>query len=519
MLSTVVALGNLKFMQPLNKVFSVLSIIALSACNVAVENLSKDEMAQVIKEDRKQIINQVEPIGEVVTIDEAIARALKYNLDQRVANLEQSLRSGELVAGKYDMLPDIIAKAGYDWRNNFSHRWTGDYIDANTIPDPNILPTPPNVSVDPRHGTGSLALSWSLLDFGASYYTAKQNANKILVANEKRRKAMHSLVQEVRSAYWRALASEALSKRVKITIASAERALTDSRKLTNEGLTSPDQPLRYQRNLLENLRLLEAVEQELAIARHELTQLIGATQGVKYRLKEPPTNLSPVNAAMVDLEQFALSNNANLRKEVLNTRIAADDTRKAIIKLLPGVTLDYGVYSDNDRYLVNEQWTAAGINVSYNLFNLLSAKSSREAARSNENLAVARRMALQMAVITQVHVASHQYTDALKQFQRADQIYLVDRKLEKIVRGKTSSDMSGEQALIAANVTTILSEMRRYQAMAKFQRATGQLQSTLGMEPVFGSVDDITLADLRILVSEWLDASITVEKLALADKM
>ena len=230
---------------------------------------------------------------------------------------------------------------------------------------------------------------------------------------------------------------------------------------------------------------------------------------------EPIADLSPLEVGLDEMEERALLQNAGLREHFFNARIAAEDTRKAILKLLPGISFDYGYYYDDDRYLVNNEWTAAGVSISYNLFNLLSANSRMDAAEKNVALAEARRMALQMAVVTQVHLASHQYTDALRQYQRADQIFNVDKQLEEIVRGKFASNMTSEQAKIAANVTTILSELRRYQAMAKFQEAVGNLQSTLGMEPAIGSVDEIELGDLKAQVNDWMSAGISDSSIVL----
>lgn len=485
--------------------------VALAGCAVAPQDLSTSEIQQINSADRQSAFENVVPFSETLTLEEAIARALKYNLDQRVKMLEQSLAAGELEAGKYDMLPKLLADAGYDWRSNFSHRYDAAYATP-TIVDKSSMP---NVSVDPEHMTADLRLTWNILDFGASYYTAKQNADKLLIAAEKRRKAMHALVQNVRTAYWRAVAAESLSSRVRETIDAAEIALRQSQKLAEERVSAPDESLRYQRNLLENLRLLESVERELASARIELARLIGAVPGAEFKLVEPAADAEELNVAVEDLEARALVQNAELRSEFFNARIAAQETRKALLKLMPGVTLNFGTYYDSDRYVVNDTWQAAGVSVSYNLFNLLSGPSRMDAAEKGQAVAEARRMALQMAVLTQVHLAKHQYTDALRQFTRADQIYLVDRQLEDIVRGKYTSNMVSEQTQISANVTTILSELRRYQAMAKFQEATGQLQSSLGMEPQIGSIDEITLTDLTALVGDWLKSGISADTLAL----
>ncbi|MBR9867981.1 MAG: TolC family protein [Oceanospirillales bacterium] len=495
----------------------LLGTVALSGCAITPQELTISELQSTNQMDREQLLKQMTPVSGTLTLNEAIARALKYNLDQRVKNLEESLKAGELEAGKYDMLPKLMAKAGYNWRDNFSHRWEGDYIDGSTTPAADKSGDYPAISVDPRHGTTSLALSWNLLDFGASYYSAKQNADKLLIANEKRRRAMHTLIQNVRAAYWKALSAETLAERVRTTIQEAEKALQESQELADERVSSPDQALRYQRNLLENLRLLESVERDLASARIQLSSLIGALPVTRYTLVEPKTDLTPLSVSLEQMEERALLSNADLREQFFNTRIAAQDTRKALLKLLPGISFDYGYYHDDDRFLVNNEWSAAGVSVSYNLFNLLSASSRMNAAEKNEALAAARRMALQMAVVTQVHLSAHNYTDALRQFNRADQIFKVDRQLEEIVRGKFKSNMASNQVRIATNVTTILSELRRYQAMAKFQEASGKLQASMGMEPVIGSVDDIALADLTGQVNDWIKSGIRAETVKLAE--
>lgn len=77
-------------------------------------------------------------------------------------------------------------------------------------------------------------------------------------------------MQEVRTAYWRVAAHQALQAPLRTASQAADLALTDVRKVEAEKLRSPVEPLRYQRQLLENLRLLEVIEQELSPARLEL---------------------------------------------------------------------------------------------------------------------------------------------------------------------------------------------------------------------------------------------------------
>ncbi|WP_415884959.1 TolC family protein [Neptuniibacter sp. QD37_6] len=487
-----------------------MSFIFITGCAVSPNHFSAQETVELTASDRLEIKSNSQPIGATLTLEEAVARALKYNLDQRVKMLEQSLAAGELEAGKFDMLPKLLVNAGYDWRSNFSHRYDAPYV------TPTIFDTSskPDVSVDPEHAQFDLKLSWNILDFGASYYSAKQNADKLLIANEKRRKAMHLLIQKVRTAYWRALAAESLSEQVKITTSNAEKALTESEILAAERLSKPEEALRYQRNLLENLRLLESVEQELISARIELMNLIGAPPTARTKLIRPDLNMGPLKLSSQEMEEMALASNADLKAQMLNARVAAQETRKALLKLLPGISLNFGKHYDDDRYLVNDDWSSAGLTVSYNLLNLLSGPSLMDMAEKREALEKARRMALQMTVLTQVHLSRNQYANAMKQYLRAKKIYKVDAQLEQIVKGKFAGKMVSKQTQISANVTTILSELRLYQAMSKLQEASGQIQSTLGQEPYIDSVDDIVLKDLAADISKWFVSNSTTKGLA-----
>lgn len=482
-------------------VCTIFSLLLLSACSLNPQELNRSEITTITSDDRAKVIDSQVIPGSVITLDGAIARALKYNLNHRVKTLGEALASGNLAAGKYDMLPKLLVNAGYNWRDSYSLRYRA------TPSNPNVFDTnrPFDLSIDRKHFTSNLGLSWNILDFGASYYTAKQNGDRLLVAKEQRRKAMHILMQEVRTAYWRAVASEMLRDRVKETTVDAERALKDANDLSSSRVRTPDESLRYQRNLLENLRLLEGVDRDLATARIELVNLMGLQPGTKFNLEKPSTVLPELNADIQDMETVALMHNADLRSQMYNVRIAAIETRKALLKMLPGINLNFGKNYDNDRYLYEDNWDQAAINVSANLFNILSGPSKMRAVKANVAVEEARRTALQMMVLTQVHLSRYQYVNAVRQYERADQIFNVDTQLEEIMRGKFESNTVGEQVSVAASVSAIFSELRRYEAMAKAQEAIGKLQATLGLEPVFSSVDDFTLDQMKDIVGQWLD--------------
>lgn len=481
----------------------------LGGCALTPTPYTKDEITSINTLDRQAALSGMPELKGSLTQEEAIARALKFNLEHRIRILEQSLASGQMDLSRFDVLPKLMANAGYNVRNE---DLTRNAIDSVTGA-PSL--SNPFISSDRKHTTSDLTFSWSLLDFGASYYSAQQNADRVLIANERRRKVMHTLIQNVRTAFSRVVAAEKLQTQVRETIQEAEGALEDSRKIESERIKSPIDALRYQRSLLENLRLLENVDRELSVARIELASLIGILPGTPYKVAEPDLEefkILPLDMPVERMEEIALNNNADLREQFYNARIAATETRKTLLKLFPGISFDYGVKHDNDAYLIHQTWNEASLRVGFNLFNLLSAPAQMDVANMNSNIAETRRMALQMAVLSQVHLSRQQYEDALLQYKRADSIWDVDKRLAQFTRDREASQMASQLDRVSANVSAILSQLRLYHALAKVYEASSKLHATLGLEPQIGSLDDTSLTALTLNISDALQQGMNTDQ-------
>jgi outer membrane protein TolC len=183
--------------------------------------LSPADIQSTNRADAQAARAGVAPIEQPLTIEEAMARALKHNLDRRSRLMEEALARRQFDASSFDMLPKLLATAGYDWRNN-------DKI-SNSRAQAGGPVQPGSISQDRDHTLAGLEFSWSLLDFSLGYYGARQQGDRLFIAGERRRKAMHLLMQDVRTVYWRAAAAQRLADSVKQTIDLAEVALADSR--------------------------------------------------------------------------------------------------------------------------------------------------------------------------------------------------------------------------------------------------------------------------------------------------
>lgn len=479
---------------------AAVGVFLLAGCAVAPVPMERDELRQIVRDDKRAASQNMATVSGPITLPEAVARALKYNLEHRTRLWEQALAAGQLDASRFDMLPRMLANLGYFSRDKDTGTWSPD-------PAGNPSSTRAPVSSDRKHSIADFGLSWSVLDFGLSYYGAQQNADRVLIAAERRRKALHTLIQNVRTAFWRAASAEKLARDVRETIDLAEKALADSRKLASSRGKAPAEALRYQRALLENLRTLETVERELAAARIELASLLNLPPGADFRLAEPVGVMAqpgPLALPIERMEEMALERNADLRENVYNARIASTETRKALLKLFPNLNFSYANKHDTNSFLVHQSWQETAVQISWNMLNLVSGPSQMDAAKTAVKVAESRRMTVQMAVLTQLHLAARQHDTALRLYERSDAIWQVDDGLLEFARQGVAAETQGQQAMVTSRSAAILSLVRRYQALAGVHEAASKLEATLGLEPQIESLDDISLPDLARLIEKSL---------------
>lgn len=479
------------------KLSLVVTAIALAGCaSVDPRPLNGQEIKSQAQTDRNQSQQDVEPIKGALSLEEAIARGLKYNLDRRTRMMEEGIAFNQLDVSKFDMLPKLVAAAGYNSRSEYAISRSEDSVTGGkSLANPFI-------SSEKSHTTTDLGLTWNLLDFGLSYYGAKQNADRALIAVERRRKAMHILIQDVRTAFWRTASAQKLRAEVKSSISLAVDALGDARKAEDERLRSPLDSLRYQRQVMENLRLLETIDQELSTAKVELANLINAPLSLDLKVVEPSETLNQrmLELPIAAMEDVAIARNADLREQFYNTRIASEETRKTILRMFPSLNFNYTLKHDSDKYMVNNSWNEAGAQLSFNLLNLLSAPSQKRLAEAGVALADQRRVATQMAILAQMHIARLQYSNALLQFERSDAIWSIDDRINGHIANREQAQTMSKLDKVANNTAAILSLLRRYQALAQAHAAASKLQATLGMEPELGSVQDMSLSDLQAAI-------------------
>ena len=471
-----------------------ISVVALlGACAVTPEPFSADKLNDQAREDRAVMFDMGEPLTGTLTISEAIARSVKYNLDKRAKMMEEALALGQTDLDRFDALPKITTNAGYNSRSKPNATISRDYV-TQTTGTGNY-----SYSADRDAITHDLGLSWNILDFGVSYYTANQNADRALISSERKRKAQHNLVSEVRFAFWRTAAWQVLGEEMQKTAGEIRKALDTARTVEKENLKAPLEALRYQKSLLETLRQLTAIEQELSTAPIELAALINVPPGttIKIAMPEESEMKTPIWAISPErMEEMAFSSNPDLREQGYLTRISVADTKKAILKMLPGINFTTTKNYDHNSFLDNNHWYEAGAKLSWNLMNVIAGPTSYKYAKTNESVVAAKRIALRMAVLAQIHVANRQFQNAENQFLQADELWSVDKRLADLASARTAEDAQGVLEKVAGQASAIASRLRRFQTYAQAESSYAKIQSTIGQDLI---PQNAALHDLNVL--------------------
>ena len=258
------------------------ALVVLTGCAVTPEPAERSELDEQAQGDVAALNQAQNPIEHPLRPSEAIARALLHNRERRVRALRAALKSRQLDAAEFDMLPSLTARAGYTERSEFAA--TASVPFANGEPVSTGGTQTFSVSQEKERSTYGVDFTWSILDFGLSYVRAQQKADQYLIAQEQERKAVQNLAQDVRAAYWKAVSADRLLAKVGPLMREVNRALERSRQIEQERLSDPMNALSYQRSLLDIKRSLASLREELIGAEKRLARLMGLPPGTDIPL-------------------------------------------------------------------------------------------------------------------------------------------------------------------------------------------------------------------------------------------
>ncbi len=481
--------------------FALLSLI-LSGCAISPNSLSLDEVADYAEDKRWRSTGDQTPVSGTVNLYEAMARALKYNLDHRVELMDLALREKQLRVAHFSLLPQAVSNSGYASRNNYSGGRSVELLSDNVTGAQSLRSS---TSSEKDVKTADLEFSWHILDFGLSYIRARQAADEVLIANERRRKVINRIVEDVRSAYWKAVAAERSMWQLGRLNHRIAAALDSSQELSERAESSPLTALTYERELREIQREIHALVSELKTAKAQLAALINVPPGSDFKVHVPNWYKTPkligLNAAeMVDL---ALQSRSELREVAYRERINRDEAHAAILEMLPGISASVGPNFDSNDFLFNRHWVAWGAKASWNLIKVFSYPARRAEVEAKDALLDARGLAVAMAIMTQVHVSRARLIHARRKYRVALEFHDVQDRIVRQMRASLEAGRISEQTAIREEMNTLVARIKLDLAFVELQNAFANAHASMGLDPfeTFATGEE-TIEELEALLRD-----------------
>ena len=491
-----------------SKIIGVLLLGFLVACTrspKAVSLLEAEERAKadILKIEKIKKDNQSWEENLEIDLYTAIALAIKNNKELKIKLLESALANRQLEKIKFEMLPSIATNAGYSASDNYtatsSATVTGDVAGS--------MGTSYSTSRQRDVNTQDIGFTWNALDFGLSYIRAGQNSNRYLIAEEMERKAEHNIVREVVKSYWNTLSADKLIRKYDPLLIEVDKALNDSQKIEELLLTKPMDALLYQKELLDIQRALQSQKQIFIDSRIQLGVLMGLLPNQKFKVVPTNDPLTVLDMNLKGMEEYALVHRPELIESHYEEIISVQETKASMASLMPGLNFNAAWTHSSNDYLMNKTNFEYGSTMGANLLNIYLYPKIKKFNETNTEVIKEKRLALSMAVLSQVHLANIDYAMALEEYDTAERYYQVSRKITQQVKNAQKIARFGNLELIREQASLLVAELRYDIAYSKLQHAIGKIYASVGLDVTKENVKKLGFRDYAAIIKNNFKSS------------
>ena len=261
--------------------------------------------------------------------------------------------------------------------------------------------------------------------------------------------------------------------------------------------------------MLQVIGQLQRMQTDLNSARIQLASLIAVPIDAPYTLAGMDVALQPPSGPIDPrkLEALGLALRPELREEAYQEKIDQQDVYKEMVKMMPGIGLLGSVNYDTNKYLFNPSWGQLGAQATFNLVNLIEGPKAIEAAEVSVEVSRTRRLALSVAVLTQVNLSYQEYLAASQDLGISKQIDDVQQQIEVASNNASVAKTQSDADHVRRELATMVAELGYDRSIAQVHSALVNLYTAVGVDLVPPSVetDDLGVLSQRVgtAISGW----------------
>lgn len=477
-------------------------VVFLSGCK-SFDDYQEERIAYAVKHFERAQYSDIKS-GQVLTLDECVRMAVKNNLDLKVFGLEEQVAKEMRTSEMLGMLPELNISNNLTGRNNrpasSSKQIHGDGPGTYSY----------SQSQDKTVNYLNVDLALSVLDFGLAFFNTQQSQDRLLLRQQRTRRAEQNLVLDTVRVYFQVAAAQ---RAINIT----NKLLEDCRnryelieKMGEAGQITPFRAFDEVRSFVDMEKRLTNYIRSYENSCVELRSLLGLYPDAEIKVDDSILDKVPefTFPEMELMEQIALMKRPELFEIDMQKHINVLECRKTIVMMFPNVRMFVDFTNSNNSFLYNSTWWELGIRAAYNLLKLPQHISRYQAYSAQVDAEEARTYAQAIAVMAQVRIA---HANLMATKERLDIDTKVNgayrRNLEKAeASGKISGELS-QLELAHMRLATAETEIERYLSLGNYYVAYFRILNTLGIENLHAAtVEELekTLAAERERAAEEL---------------
>lgn len=448
-------------------------ILTVLGCAKRIENLETLRENNVEADMEGFHENLKKPVKSL-TLSEVIGFALNRNLDLLVKEMQHEIQQEIENQQKLKMLPSLTLGGEFSGRSK--HR--------GSISQPLFGSSPPSggsISRERTTKTVDLTLAWNLVDFGLAYFATKREMNRSTILELQYTRARQNLILDVLQAYWRAIVAKQAQEGAKELIKTAQANQKKIQDQVSKRLLSEMQGLESQNQLIEIQIRLQNFRNEYSSALAQLTSLMGLPPGTAIELAPHKLfSLEGTTYNLEKLEQVALKSRPELFVQDVEQEILVDDVKATLLEMIPGINLFVGPYYDDDRFIINNQWFAAGLKASWNLLAIPSLRKKKNALILQQEQLKQSRMALSLGILTQLRIAHLEYQEAISQYTLSQDLLSVKNRMLQVAKKEYEQGLLDDVEIFNHEVNALFSRVNTLRSYAAMQLSLEKVGNSIG---------------------------------------
>lgn len=422
--------------------------------------------------------------GQTMALPDAIAMA--FQLQPR---LKASLESIRQAQGRQDIafaayLP--TARAGYSV-GGYDLRVGGTGLSLPSSPPFSFFPgagaIPVGLDIQSGYGLAELNLQWLICDFGRRTGLYHQAGLAVDIAQLQTNRAYQTVANDVSTAYYQVLRSQALHRVAVESVRRAETDRDDAVKLAKGGVIENEKVLRAEVAVSQANRILDVADEQMAIAVAALNLAIGLDVGLPTTVAET----ADVPSFTMDLDQClqtAVSNRREFQVAHKAVQVAVEGKKIAKADFAPRIVGDtYLNHFQQFDPRADADLVVGFIKLEWGLFEGGKRIAELKVNDSRVREAMAQAESIADTIAFQVNQTYHQLIAARKGIDRSRPAVDQSRETYRLVGARNTQGDATPAELTEAEVALTRAQQDYSNAIYDYLIAIARLDYAMGISP------------------------------------